>query len=224
MNPTPPLSDKAILMKNAIEAVKHILDDKDLSDEVALRRAGITLAGGINFIHPYGGGNGRTGRLIQYLMEYGTERGFEAFEVEAYAIINGAPIFEGEHNNASDMRIGILQSELDRGSGEFQDERHAATKRVSVFLDAMTGVSPILTQEDNSQKIPAWINDGSEIKKTEIPVGTDIRDACSLLYEHFSTIPNRRPPKFSDGTRILQPNSTSSKLEALVRILTSEYV
>lgn len=71
----PAIPSKSTLWISSVNAAQQILRDKSLSDEVALRRAGLTLSGSLDLIHPLYDGNGRVGRIIQYVCEFGTELG-----------------------------------------------------------------------------------------------------------------------------------------------------
>jgi len=53
------------------------LGDTNLSDEDALAYAGLTLAGGILYTHPFKDGNGRSSRLLSYMFINGNNGDIE---------------------------------------------------------------------------------------------------------------------------------------------------
>ena len=145
---TPSLEDKEMLMDKSFEAVRDILSDKDSDDEVALRRAGLTIAGAINYIHPYENGNGRSGRAMHYLVEFGNQRGDEIFDQEMSATIGKYPVYDGELMAIYDSPPPAMTRALDEKVGAVDvDPRQAATARVELFLDMMRGKSEIVINE-----------------------------------------------------------------------------
>jgi hypothetical protein len=144
---TPSLEDKEPLMDLAFETVRSILSDPDLDDKMALRRAGIAMAGAINYIHPKDNGNGRSGRVMHYMIEFGTERGDQAFNEEMYAIIAKLPVYD------TDKKVALYDTpppELERALEKEVERRYPesyadmspseiASTRVAVFLDMMRG-------------------------------------------------------------------------------------
>jgi hypothetical protein len=144
---TPPLEDKEPLLLETVGALQTILSDASLDDATSLRRAGLTLAGGLNFIHPFGEGNGRTSRVAQYFIEFGNERGPELFEAETYSAIGKIAVFD------IDIRMAVDTTPHKRVEHALDDflhntrpeligkigKRQAASEKVRLFLAAMEG-------------------------------------------------------------------------------------
>jgi hypothetical protein len=145
---TPKLEDKSALMDATFESVRGILSDRETDDATALRRAGLTMAGAIDYIHPKENGNGRTGRTLHYLMEFGTGRGDRAFGDEMYAVIGKLPMYDTDSKKALDdsppsQLENALNQEIYRSVDETtlkgMDARDLAAARVITFLDMMSG-------------------------------------------------------------------------------------
>ena len=103
---TPALEDKYKLLVESVEASSRILEDDTLDDSAALRRAGLIISTPLIYIHPFADGNGRTSRLVQYLIEFGSERGERLFEAEILSNLAKTPVI----STPQDTRLSI-QSE-----------------------------------------------------------------------------------------------------------------
>jgi hypothetical protein len=62
----PDQTDKEDLLREVWDAARSFLEDSSLSDEDALTYAGLTVAGGLLYIHPAIDGNGRVSRVWSY--------------------------------------------------------------------------------------------------------------------------------------------------------------
>lgn len=184
---TPSLENKEALMNKTFEVVRDILslhNEEEISEEKIrniLRKAGLTLAGAINYIHPKLNGNGRTARVLHYLLEYGSERGEKLFEDELYTIIAKTPVYEGETALAVDTTppTELMSSLSTYASREYPlynnlDSRVKAEVNIRLFLKMMKGdiTVPIhkesviinnLTQDTNIERIPANEINGDEL-------------------------------------------------------------
>ncbi|HET9173983.1 MAG TPA: Fic family protein [Candidatus Saccharimonadales bacterium] len=144
---TPRFEDKRPLLDEATLAFKQILSNTSLDDAHALRRAGLTIAGALAFIHPFLDGNGRTGRLFHYFTEFGNERGTQLFEAETYSAIGKIAVFDIDKRRSieSSPHPGMeraLNAYIKQVHPELIGKitkRQAATLRVQAFLDAMSG-------------------------------------------------------------------------------------
>lgn len=192
---TPSAEDKTELMQQTYEAVRTILHNEDYSDKEALDRAGLTMAGAINYIHPYDNGNGRTGRLMHYLITYGTERGSE-IDNEVYAIVAKQKVYDTDHEIALyDTPHPELTRSLDADVKKENKNLHGselASQRVVRFLDMMTDIRPlsINTPVKRNTAIPG--SPGRHI--IEIPSGTiDGYTLYQLNSTDHSAIAQRSP-------------------------------
>ncbi len=199
---TPPMEDKKPLMDLTFQTMREILTDPELDDRTALRRAGLTIAGSSAYTHPKEEGNGRMGRASHYLVEFGTERGDQAFEEEMYAIIGKTRVYDTDPHIAM---YSVPPSELDRlldaQIATYQKDipitpRKHATARVLAFLDVMRGKG---VEHQVSQA-------GIEMYEEE--------------YLRLSSIPNREPGAIpQDAQRVMarkpkrQPTYHSFDLE-----------
>jgi len=189
---TPSLEDKEMLMDKSFEAVRDILSDKDSDDEIALRRAGLTIAGAINYIHPYENGNGRSGRAMHYLVEFGNQRGDEIFDLEMSATIGKYPVYDGELMAIYDSPPPAMTRALDEKVGTVDvDPRQAATARVELFLDMMKGKSEIVINE------PVLVHQAGSTKfiannfVAQSPGTTSGPELYEQTYLGLSSTPNR---------------------------------
>lgn len=204
---TPPAEAKEALMNLTYQTVRGVLSDEELSDEVALRRAGLTLAGAINYIHPYDDGNGRTGRVLHYLVEYGVGRGDQAFNDELYAIIAKLPLYEGDSVKAlADQPPAQLESALDKlipseliSASFHMGDRAAASARVIAFLDMMLGNVKVPITEKVTLR-PGLINNDMTPEKYE-PGEIDGLTLYEKQYVALSSIPQRNPSEYSSGRK-----------------------
>lgn len=208
LEPTPPFQDKERLMNITFQAVRNILSSTDLVDTKALRTAALTLAGAIDYIHPYENGNGRTGRVAHYLIEFGTQRGPEAFESELYAVIGKLPMYDTDRAKAfDDGPPPEMGQELNRYVNEhfkesIQDPTTGVSKRVEVFLDMMQGKVNIpidievpLRNFSLSQKDSAVVLEKIEAGSINGP------DLYEKQYLYYSSIPNRTANEVPVGAK-----------------------
>jgi hypothetical protein len=73
----PDPTDKEPLLAQTWETARGFLNDPDMSDEDALTYAGLTVAGGIIYTHPFKDANGRTSRVFSHMMIEGNYDGAE---------------------------------------------------------------------------------------------------------------------------------------------------
>lgn len=236
---TPPLEDKERLMELTFETMREIVADDELDDRTALRRAGLALAGGINYIHAYNNGNGRVSRVMQYLIEFGTERGDKALEEELYALIGKLPVYDTD-----DDKIAIdntphpaLDRALDENIREHNlngivglSERELASTRVVAFLDMMRGVNNVPVNERVvMNRVKRETDDGLsfDIEFAE-PGEINGVELAERQYLRLSTIPNRLPSEIpSDAHRVMAKKSevTAGKMDGLtLQDLMQEFV
>lgn len=215
---TPPLEDKGPLMGQAFATVREILSEEGLDERVALRRAALTIAGAVNYIHPYTEGNGRTGRVMHYLLEFGTERGEQAFNDELYAIIGKLPVYEAHSGRALDdtpppeltLALDAVAQDIVPTRWATLDERAKASARVHVFLDMMKGTVAVPVTQDVHRRYrdPTSLDPGS-LKVA--PGGTlDGRALYEREYLDHSAIPHYQPRDVPEATsRVIgaRPNS-----------------
>lgn len=211
MDPTPSLEDKNPLMLETFNAVRSILNNADIDDKTALQRAGLTLAGAVNYIHPYEDGNGRVGRVAHYIIEFGNERGDKAFEEELYAIIAKLPMYDTDVENAlNDTPPPELDFALRQNTQEQAetDNRKRATQKVRTFLDMMQGKTKVPIQTEAI--IP--IKENNQIRFNKIPPGgIDGVQLYLKSYLALSSVPNRKPEEIpSNASRVLAQRRDAS--------------
>lgn len=195
---TPPLTDKEPLMTLTFDTVRQILSDTSLDDRTALRLAGLTLAGAVNYIHPYENGNGRVGRVTHYIMEFGTERGNRAFNEELYAIIAKIPMYDTDKIKAlSDTPPAELEQTLKaiaKNTGDPQE--NLASRKVKVFLQMMQGAVNAPIQEPINRRD---LTTGAV--KTIPAGGIDGKSLYLKEYLDYSSIPYRKPDEVPPGAK-----------------------
>ena len=64
--------EKEQLLRDTWTVAKEFLGNTNLPDEDALDYAALTTAGGLLYTHPFADGNGRTGRMLSYLIARGS--------------------------------------------------------------------------------------------------------------------------------------------------------
>lgn len=208
MDSTPPMEDKERLMNMTYQTVREILNDDNRDNLNSLRRAALTLAGAVNYIHPYENGNGRTGRVAHYLMEYGLDRGGEAFDQDLYSIIGKLPLYDVDMSLAlSDSPPSDLSFELNKyiiEHTELKDfsTREFASKKVEVFLEMMSGKINLPINREVSQKNIANLRKGDMVKVETISPGSlNGVELYEKEYLFHSTIPNRAPNDIPPGAK-----------------------
>jgi hypothetical protein len=209
---TPPPEDKAPLMEQTFKTIRSILGNHELDERAALRRAGLTMAGAINYVHPYGNGNGRTGRVAHYLMEFGSERGDQAFNDELYAIIAKVPVYDFDNRQAiydtppPQLERALAQTahEQNPTTWEYISDRQRALEAVRVYLGMMEGNLTVPITEDVSH----WYADSTQpsgARREFFPVGTITGDQLyERDYTRLSTVPTYSPEDIpTDAHRVV---------------------
>ncbi len=194
---TPSLEDKEKLMNETFEAVRGILKRENRNTDELLRLAGLTLAGTINYIHAYENGNGRLGRVMHYLVEFGSSRGEDAFGEELYAIIAKLPMYDTDKLKAiSNSPMPELTQALRKYIRENDENppdvstREEATRVVEIFLLAMQDKIDITLERDMPIRLGL-----------RVPAGTRLADAYKDFYLVCSSIPNREPGDAPPGAK-----------------------
>jgi hypothetical protein len=224
---TPALEDKAHLMDLAFESVREIASNSELDDKTALREAGLTFAGAMNYIHPKEDGNGRTGRVLHYLVEFGTERGDEAFNEEMYAVIGKLPIYDKESKLGlhpklaiDDTPPSILERALDNRVQQSEPEHFSAmdgqelaSARVVAFLDMMRGETKVPIDE----AITRWHGSSAEGTHWVEEIAPGEIDGLGLYEKDYldrSAVPSRLPDQVPEGAQrvLAKKESTPSKV------------
>jgi hypothetical protein len=208
---TPPPEAKAPLMTQTFNTVRTILGKNSTDDGQALRRAALTMAGAINYIHPYDNGNGRTARVMHYLVEFGAERGDTLFNDELYAIIGKIPVYDFDRRQPiHDTPPPELERALDHVSEQRKPSwaslgpRERASERVRSFLAMMHGDIQVTI----NKPVTRWYYDpgqSSESHKVTTNAGSLTgdqlyeRDYLGLSFTPAYT-PNQIPP---NATRVI---------------------
>lgn len=81
--------EKEALLRETWKTAKSFLADTEIGDQDALDYAALTVAGGFLYAHPFSDGNGRTSRVISYMISQGSGRGNELQEVLASSFGGG---------------------------------------------------------------------------------------------------------------------------------------
>lgn len=203
---TPPLEDKGSLMDMTFETVREILKNDQMDSLTALRRAGMTLAGAINYIHPYEDGNGRTARTLHYLVEFGNERGESAFEADLHAIIGKLALYDVDRAKAlDDTPPPELEGELNKyvsqnSGGKNLGEREFASKRVEAFLKMMAGKINIPIDSEITLRNFSLLRTDQPMQPEKWPPGSlNGVDLYTKSYLYQSSIPNRAPNDIPEG-------------------------
>jgi hypothetical protein len=194
---TPPPEDKEPLMNLAFKTVREITANPDLDDKTALRRAGLALAGAINYVHPYQA-NGRTSRVMQYFIEFGTERGPKAVSEELYALIGKLRVYESDDRLAIDNTPhpaldraleAVVRKQNPDSAG--LSPREAASARVVTFLNMMAGTTVVPI---NERVVMNKVRHGRrfDIEYTN-PGETNGIEFVERQYIRLSEIPNKLP-------------------------------
>ncbi len=207
LEPTPQLEDKERLMSSTFQTVREILGDENMNTAHALRVAGLTLAGGVNYIHPYENGNGRTGRVMHYVMEFGNQRGEQVLEEELYAIIGKLPLYDTDRAKAlDDGPPPELTEELNqlvgRNSEGITDLRVLASKRVELFLAMMKGNVDVPINREVIIRNLSLAQVGDTIQPEKVSPGQiNGRELYEKQYLYNSSVPNRRLGEVPLGAR-----------------------
>jgi len=225
LHPTPKLEDKSRLMERTYDAVREIAQDESLDERTALRRAGLTMAGAINLIHPKKNGNGRTARALHYLIEFGTERGKDAFGDEMYAVVGKLPVYDTDNRDAlrdsppSQMERSLMQfasAHVSEEMSETMDDRDWAGVCVVSFLDMMKG-NVVVPIDEKVSINRGKREDGSQIIERIEPGTMDGVELYEATYLASSTIPNRKPDDVPFGAKrvvaekhVVDPDKTIS--------------
>ncbi|HJV32623.1 MAG TPA: Fic family protein, partial [Patescibacteria group bacterium] len=216
---TPPREMKEPLMKEAFATVREILSDDQADPEEALRLAGLAMAGAVNYIHPYDNGNGRVGRIMHYLMEFGTERE-SVMEDELRALIAKVPLYEGDASPVIDDTPPFeLEEALYKKAFELDpsldqdDDREGAAAMVRTFLKMMRGEVQVPIIRDVT--LVTWLRMDDTREREKIPVGgIDGKTLYVREYVTGSTAPNRsrdQMPSDEALTKILRDNRDDSE-------------
>lgn len=82
----PDQREKEQLLRETWRTAQVLLSDRKLSDEDALEYAGLTVAGGLLYSHLFDDANGRTSRMLSYIIEKGAE---SVDDIEAMTTASG---------------------------------------------------------------------------------------------------------------------------------------
>lgn len=219
MEHTPPFEDKEMLMKATFATIREILSDEETEAAESLELAGLTLAGAVNYIHPYKNGNGRVGRVAHYLVTYGAERGDEAMEAELYGAIAKLPPY------TFDERRSIIDTPPPELRGELlsqmppsplhqsdTDPRKRSSEMVLFYLQVMKG-----EVEGNNQSEVIYSH---KIEPGRYEIEKIAPDQISLIamyrkkYLDNSFVPNNIPSDLpADAKRIFgEPKQSSGQI------------
>lgn len=203
----PEKEEKELLMLKAFETVRNILGNDTLDDPTALRIASLALAGAVSYIHPYDNGNGRVGRIMHYLMEFGNQRGDKALSEELYAIIAKLPMYNTDRAQAlyntppPELDDAIHAYIIDNHLREkFGDDVSYAAVKVEIFLQMMQGITHVPTNKRIRLSNLIDVPTNMVAKKEDIPAGQiDGRSLYIREYLNRSTVPHRKPAEIPSG-------------------------
>jgi hypothetical protein len=198
---TPPLEDKERLMNVVFSAARDIAQNPELDDRTALRDIGLTLGGGTDYVHPRIDGNGRQGRILHYVAEFGSERGDDAVNVELYGVVAKLPVYDTDKkvpidHMPSDELTGALNRHVLReheaqGGGELS-LRELASKRVEAFADMMRGKVNIPVPFRVSRIYVPFGQTGATVENHP-PNTFDGKTLYEKDYVDVSALPHRQP-------------------------------
>lgn len=72
LHEVPDQREKEALLRETWQTAQKFLNNRELTDEDALEYAAMTVAGGILYTHPFIDGNGRTSRVMSYILSQGS--------------------------------------------------------------------------------------------------------------------------------------------------------
>lgn len=77
----PDQREKEQLLRDTWTVAKEFLSDTDIPDEDALDYAALTVAGGLLYAHSFADGNGRTSRVLSYMIAHGSGDKLELHDI-----------------------------------------------------------------------------------------------------------------------------------------------
>lgn len=198
---TPALKDKYKLLAESVTASSRILEDDTLDDSAALRRAGLVISTPLIYIHPFADGNGRTSRLVQYLIEFGSERGERLFEAEILSNLAKTPVIP----TPQDTRLSIhsephpiikrsIEASLIKELGDDEFQNIPPRKRAAIIIERLIKVLSGDVSIETSEAVSIQQSSNGQISPIVEPV-TTYSDSGRPLYP---LIILRKVPKGSD--------------------------
>lgn len=176
---TPSAADKEPLMTETLQAAVAILHDVNIEPKEALQRAALVLGGGLVLVHPFNDGNGRTSRLVSYVMHEGLADSAtdNAKHLQLLAGENGMREFFVTPNP-------VLDYDLSGRIEPNDDAQDDAARKVRAFLAIMGG-------NDVPLSVPAKTNQFINGKNvvTHYPAGTiGFREFYELSLRAYSAL------------------------------------
>ena len=132
-------ADKEGLLRETWQSARRILADADRSDEDALLAAGITVAGGVAFVHPFADGNGRVSRPMSYMVARGYS---DRDDVEAILSKGGRSEHGwGDTEWKIHLPVNVIYAHLQKGGLDLHS-REGRADFVRLFLRAIESPVP----------------------------------------------------------------------------------
>lgn len=180
---TPDLPHKAQLTEDTLRTVINILQSPEWDDSEALQRAALTLAVSLIYIHPFNNGNGRTSRVLAYLLEVGCSH--PAIEVSADLRNIVSEDGKGYFDTTPHPKIA---RELDRRISERSTEdANMPRLKIEEFLAIMSSTKDVLIQTPVS--LFSYSTEAKRADITHVPAGTiSFFDLCVKNHEDHSSI------------------------------------
>jgi hypothetical protein len=139
LHEVPDQREKEALLRETWQTAQTFLHNRNLSDEEALEYSALTVAGGVLYSHPFTDGNGRTSRVLSYLMARGsanikelsditTESSSKAWQITPIGLVVAAKNqFKGYQPDVIDWELQHAGEGRDALNGDITNSQYAVS-------------------------------------------------------------------------------------------------